>query len=119
MISRTTLSQLTEILRSELDRKVQSRPGSTGGKAPGAAARKDGPRPLEESLRAHIAGLVSAGVTDEAQLARAAVEHILHRQFGDELVNDPAFQSVATRVAQTMLENEEVRAELMGVVRGK
>ncbi|WLE58867.1 hypothetical protein GIY62_17445 [Burkholderia plantarii] len=118
MISRTTLNQLTDILRSELDRKVQSRPGAVGGKAAGGAARQDGPRPLAESLRAHIAGLVNAGVTDEAQLARAAVEHMLHRQFGDELVNDPSFQSVASRVAQTVMENEELRKALMGAVLG-
>ncbi|WP_107313172.1 hypothetical protein [Burkholderia metallica] len=110
MISRTTLDQLTEILRSELDRKARARPGAT---ATGAAMPQGAPRPLSETLRAHIDTLLAAGVTDEFQLTRAAVEHVLHRQFGDEQVNDPTFQAITNRVAQAILEDTQLRNELL------
>lgn len=116
MISRSTLDQLTEILRSELDKKVQSRPNATGKKPAGGAARADSPPSLSETLRPHIAKLLAAGVTDESQLVRAAVEHILHRQFGDALVNDPSFQAVTSRVAQTVLEHGNLKAELLAAI---
>ncbi|MCW3640070.1 hypothetical protein [Burkholderia cenocepacia] len=113
MISRTTLDQLTEILRSELDKKVRARPGAANATSAGSPTPKGGPRPLGETLRAHIDRLLAAGVTDEFQLTRAAVEHVLHRQFGDEQVNDPAFQSIANRVAQAILEDGHLRSELL------
>ncbi|WP_322081157.1 hypothetical protein [Burkholderia sp. BCC1972] len=113
MISRTTLDQLTEILRSELDKKARARPGAAGATSAGSTTSKSGPRPLNETLRAHIDQLLAAGVMDEFQLTRAAVEHVLHRQFGDEQINDPAFQSIANRVAQTILEDDLLRSELL------
>jgi hypothetical protein len=113
MISRTTLDQLTEILRSELDKKARARPGAAGATSPGSTSSKSGPRSLGQTLRAHIDQLLAAGVTDEFQLTRAAVEHVLHRQFGDEQVNDPTFQSIASRVAQAILEDDLLRSELL------
>ncbi|VWD13578.1 hypothetical protein BLA39750_03398 [Burkholderia lata] len=113
MISRTTLDQLTEILRSELDRKARTQPGAAGATTAGAAMPKGAPRPLSETLRAHIDTLLAAGVTDEFQLTRAAVEHVLHRQFGDEQVNDPSFQAITNRVAQAILEDTQLRNELL------
>ncbi|QVN23628.1 hypothetical protein [Burkholderia pyrrocinia] len=116
MISRTTLDQLTEILRSELDKKARARPGAAGATSAGSTTSKGGPRPLGETLPAHIDQLLAAGVTDEFQLTRAAVEHVLHRQFGDELVNDPSFQSITGRVAQTILEDDKLKADLMAAL---
>jgi len=113
MISRTTLDQLTEILRSELDKKARTQPGAAGATAAGAATAKGVPRPLSETLRAHIDTLLAAGVTDEFQLTRAAVEHVLHRQFGGEQVNDPSFQAITNRVAQAILEDESLKDDLM------
>ncbi|RQQ01101.1 hypothetical protein [Burkholderia stagnalis] len=116
MISRSTLDQLTDILRSELDKKVSSKTGSGSGAAATAASRNDGPRPLNETLRLHIDKLVASGVTDESQLARAAIEHVLRRQFGDALVNDPSFQSITSRVVQAILEHNGLRAELISTI---
>ncbi|MCA8067331.1 MULTISPECIES: hypothetical protein [unclassified Burkholderia] len=113
MISRTTLDQLTEILRSELDKKARARAGAADATSAGSTTSKVEPRPLGETLRAHIDQLLAAGVTDEFQLTRAAVEHVLHRQFGDEQVNDPTFQSIANRVAQAILEDGNLRDDLM------
>ncbi|KVT75679.1 hypothetical protein WT25_01960 [Burkholderia territorii] len=117
MISRTTLDQLTEILRSELDKKARAQPGTAGATSAGAATSKGAPRPLSATLRAHIDTLLAAGVTDEFQLTRAAVEHVLHRQFGGEQVNDPSFQAIANRVAQAIAEDEQLRADLMALFR--
>ncbi|VWD47223.1 hypothetical protein BCO18430_07197 [Burkholderia contaminans] len=113
MISRTTLDQLTEILRSELDKKARARAGAADATSAGSTTSKVEPRPLGETLRAHIDQLLAAGVTDEFQLTRAAVEHVLHRQFGDEQVNDPTFQSIANRVAQAIFEDGNLRDDLM------
>ncbi|KWE78473.1 hypothetical protein [Burkholderia territorii] len=119
MISRTTLDQLTEILRSELDKKARTQPGTARATSAGSTTSKGGPRPLGETLRTHIDQLLAAGVTDEFQLTRAAVEHVLHRQFGDDQVNDPSFQSVANRVAQAMLEDDVLRSELLSAFASK
>lgn len=113
MISRTTLDQLTEILRSELDKKARARPGAASATSAGSMTPKGAPRPLGETLRAHIDTLLAAGVTDEFHLTRAAVEHVLHRQFGDEQVNDPSFQTIANRVAQAILEDSNLKDDLM------
>ncbi|MGT0194097.1 hypothetical protein ACVHYJ_18940 [Burkholderia pyrrocinia] len=116
MISRTTLDQLTEILRSELDKKARARPGAAVATSTGSTTPKGAPRPLGETIRAHIDTLLAAGVTDEFQLTRAAVEHVLHRQFGDELVNDPSFQAITNRVTQAILEDDHLRSELVSVI---
>ncbi|HDR9204591.1 hypothetical protein WJ24_26825 [Burkholderia vietnamiensis] len=113
MISRTTLDQLTEVLRSELDKKARTRSGAAGATPAGSTTPKNGPRSLGETLPAHIDQLLAAGVTDEFQLMRAAVEHVLHRQFGDEQVNDPTFQSIANRVTQAILEDGNLKDDLM------
>ncbi|ACB69048.1 hypothetical protein BamMC406_6632 (plasmid) [Burkholderia ambifaria MC40-6] len=97
MISRTKLDQLTEILRSELDKQARSRSASTGATPTGSAAPQRTARSLSDTLRSHIDQLIEAGITDEFQLTRAAVEHVLHRQFGDELVNDPSCQASPAR----------------------
>ncbi|WP_175760808.1 hypothetical protein [Burkholderia ambifaria] len=119
MISRTTLDQLTEILRGELDKKARSRSASTGATPTGSAAPQGAARPLSDSLRSHIDQLLEAGVTDEFLLTRAAVEHVLHRQFGDALVNDPSFQAVTGRVTQTILEDDDFRRALASVPNAK
>ncbi|CAB3772840.1 hypothetical protein B7G54_37620 [Burkholderia puraquae] len=113
MISRTTLDQLTEILRSELDKKARAQAGAADATSAGSTTSKVAPRLLGETLRARIDQLLAAGVMDEFQLTRAAVEHVLHRQFGDEQVNDPTFQSIANRVAQAILEDGNLRDDLM------
>ncbi|MXN76533.1 hypothetical protein GR157_17545 [Burkholderia sp. 4701] len=113
MISRTTLDQLTEILHSELNKKARARPGVAGATSADSATPRGAARPLGETLRAHIDKLLAAGVTDEFQLTRAAVEHVLHRQFGDEQVNDPSFQTIASRVTQAIVEDEHLRGDLM------
>ncbi|WP_244137748.1 hypothetical protein [Burkholderia sp. BCC1644] len=68
---------------------------------------------MDVTLRAHIDLLLAAGVTDEFQLTRATVEHVLPRQFGDEQVNDPTFQSIANRVTQAILEDGNLKDDLM------
>lgn len=113
MISRTTLDQLTEILRSELDRKARSRAGAPGAASTNSAAPKAAQRSVGETLRSHVHQLVAAGVTDEFQLTHAAVQHVLRRQLGNDLVNDPSFQAVARRVTQTVLEDDQFRNELL------
>jgi hypothetical protein len=60
-----------------------------------------------------------AGIEDEQQLFRVVIEMLLVREFGAPAANDPSFQQIGNWVYDCLLEQEQTRAMLRGVIDGE
>ncbi|HLX02550.1 MAG TPA: hypothetical protein VKS80_10605 [Trinickia sp.] len=108
----STLNQAMAVLRQQLAERARrgERAPVAGGKAvrDGQAARlSSASGGVSELMRERIAALRAAGVDDEVQLSRAAVELLLRHEFGSRLTNDAEFQQMVSWVHRGLAEDEE------------
>ncbi|OLL30878.1 hypothetical protein BTH42_14995 [Burkholderia sp. SRS-W-2-2016] len=117
----STLNQAMQLLRQQLAEKKQrgertavGRTGTSSVQAAGASLGDDLPAAIHKQMDT----LRAAGVQDENQLSRVAIEMLLRREFGAETANDPSFQQMSDWVYECLNEQPDTRAMLLELVRG-
>jgi hypothetical protein len=121
----STLNQAMAVLRQQLADRARRGERAASGSGGADAARDRQAATLSANgnvsdlIRERVTALRAAGVEDEAQLSRAAVEVLLRHEFGSSLTNDSEFQQMVLWVHQGLEEDEEGKAVLREVVRGK
>ncbi|AMM13142.1 hypothetical protein AX768_02460 [Burkholderia sp. PAMC 28687] len=105
----STLNQVMLLLRQQLAQKSERRervPQRRQASGPSAniTAQEGELGQTENAIRSQIHTLRLAGVTDERQLFRVAIEGLLLYEFGTEVGNDPAFQQIRDRVCSCLEE---------------
>lgn len=123
MDSISTLNQVMLLLRQQLAEKSQRQERvpvrrETPGPSARFATQQDEVGQTKINIRAQINTLRLAGVTDERQLFRVAIEGMLLREFGDEVGNDPAFQQMGDWVCACLEEKPETRSALRHLLEG-
>jgi hypothetical protein len=123
MDSISTLNQVMLLLRQQLAEKSQRReqvPARREASGPPArvTTQQDEVSQTQNAIRAQIDTLRLAGVTDERQLFRVAIEGLLLREFGTEVGNDPAFQQMGDWVCACLEEKPETRSMLSHLLDG-
>ncbi|MBN3817444.1 hypothetical protein G3N57_12865 [Paraburkholderia sp. Se-20369] len=118
----STLNQVLALLRQQVVDRTRHQVNVAVGQAPvrdGApvAARAAG-LDLRTLLRDRIDALRTAGIDDEAQLARAAIDVVLRHEFGATLGNEPEFQEMVAWVWKGTMDDERTSALLGDVMRG-
>jgi hypothetical protein len=89
-ISKT--DRLIALLRQRLKEKSRTAGGSTRGEAS---------RQKPEAVSG-LSALTALHGLDQGQLRRACIQALLADQFGPELINEPHFQQVVTRVTDAL-----------------
>lgn len=102
-ISKT--DRLIALLRQRL--KERARPDNS----PGSGPRRDDAAPL-----AGLAALPALRGLDRDQLRRTCIQALLGDQFGPELINEPHFQQIVTRVTEALSSDARSAALLDRVV---
>jgi hypothetical protein len=123
MDSISTLNQVMLLLRQQLAEKSQRQERvplrrETSPPPSRSATQQDDAGHAKKTIRAQIDTLRLAGVTDERQLFRVAIEGMLLREFGDEVGNDPAFQQMGDWVCTCLEEKPETRSALRRLLEG-
>jgi hypothetical protein len=116
------LNQVMLLLRQQLAEKTQRRERASSSRRTSGAPPQPGSSPQAaadsgpELIRAQIGRLRAAGVADERQLFRVAVEGLLLRDFGTDLTNDPAFQQMSDWICACLDEEPHTREMLRKLI---
>lgn len=113
------LNGIAELLRKRIAGDATAKGKAFAAKEAPASARQTGPA-IAEALRQRI-GLAIEGIAEDdparrRKAMRLFVENVLTWQFGDALLNDPAFASLADDVQRTLEQEPGLVDELMAVV---
>ncbi len=105
------VDQVMALVRSQLERMSRDkRVGSTG------KANRGGQAPATDKSRLHA--LSSLSDLPDGEFERLLVGALLSREFGEEVSQDPRFQSVVDRTWKIMRDDEGLRATIQQVRRG-
>ncbi|RQR52925.1 hypothetical protein DIE19_27425 [Burkholderia sp. Bp9126] len=118
----STLNQVLALLRQQVvDRTRRQASGATS-RAPAREGVPVAARVADADLRTRlhdrIDALRTAGVDDEARLARAVIDVVLRHEFGATLGNEPEFQEMVEWVRKGMMDDEHTSALLSDMMRG-
>jgi hypothetical protein len=117
----STLNQAMQLLRQQLAEKKQRGERTAAGRKGAPLTQPGGSTPaagsLPEAIRTRIDTLRAAGVDDERQLFRAAVDRLLLHEFGEQMANDPSFQRMSEWVSECLSEQPETREMLLALIR--
>jgi hypothetical protein len=115
------VSKAMEVLRRQMTENLERL--RRAGKLPSQAAPKSAASPgaTTQSVRETVARKIRAidplAPDFDRLAANVFVESVLTAEFGDALLNDPAFRDMMREVQQAMLSHEQVREQLQSVLR--
>jgi hypothetical protein len=118
----STLNQVMLLLRQQLAEKTQRQERASSNRETVASppqqgiSRQTSPENGPKAIQAQVSRLRAAGVTDERQLFRVAVEGLLLRDFGSEVSNDPGFQQMSEWVCACLDEEPGTREMLRKLI---
>jgi hypothetical protein len=75
------------------------------------------PGSVRETIAHKIRAIDPLAPDFDSLAANLFVESVLAAEFGDALLNDPAFRDIMREVQQTMLSHESIRAQLQSLLR--
>ncbi|EDT39140.1 hypothetical protein [Burkholderia ambifaria] len=115
----STLNQVLALLRQQVVDRTRRQVNAADSQASArdtVAARAAG-SDFGARLHERIDALRTAGIDDEARLARAAIEVVLRHEFDATLANELEFQEMVEWVRKGMMEDERAAALLDDVMR--
>lgn len=111
MVMIGNVDQVMALVRSQLERMSRDkRIGST------SKANRGGQAPATDKSR--LQALSNLSDLPDGEFERLLVGALLSREFGEEVSQDPRFQSVVDRTWKIMQDDEELRATIQQVRRG-
>ena len=118
----STLNQVLALLRQQVIDRTRRQVSGEASRAPtrdnAPATARTIDSDLSKLLRERIDALRTAGVDDQAQLARIAIDVVLRHEFGATLGNEPEFQEMVEWVWLGMTDDVQTSALLGDVMRG-
>lgn len=103
----TNTDQIVLLVRSQLQRQQRIRRTDSKEKA----------QQSSEQTADQLQAIAQLSSLPEDQQGRALIQGLLSQQFGDELVNDPSFQSVIEAVRSALASDEKSQALLSAALR--
>ncbi|MGF6647313.1 hypothetical protein [Paraburkholderia sp. GAS82] len=120
----STLNQVMLLLRQQLAEKSRrSQTASSSQQTSPSSAARSAPQRTEtdsgrDAIRAQVDPLRAAGIADDRQLFRSAVEGLLLREFGTEVGNDATFHQMGDWVSKCLEEEPHTRKMLLKLIEG-
>jgi len=114
------VSKAMEILRRQMTENLDRL--KRAGKLPAQPARKSAADPratiasVQETLAHKIRSIDPLEPDFDGRAARLFIESVLTAEFGDTLLNDPAFHDMISEVQQAMLSHEAIRGQLQSLL---
>lgn len=114
----SNLGQVLAILR----RQMSERSGRLGPQSSARASQQPAGAGLDladvqKKVQQRIRALDPGDERRHSKAVRIFLESVLHREFGDDVVNDPAFYGLVDEVQVAMESDPAVNAELGGLIR--
>lgn len=119
----SNLSQVIETLRRQVNTGAPAgkRPASsstaTGATSSSGAPVRAGIADLQRTIRDKVRGLDAGDAQQRRRAVRIMLENVLRWEFGDHLVNDPAFHDMLADVQKTMEGDARLNEDLTSLVR--
>jgi hypothetical protein len=113
------VSKAMEILRRQMTENLDRlrRTGKLPPQAPkSAASRGATPESVRETVARKIKAIDPRTLDYDRLATNVFVESVLTAEFGDALLNDPAFRDMLGEVQRTVLSHESVRGQLLLVL---
>jgi hypothetical protein len=119
----SNLSQVIETLRRQLGTgtarattRGTASSGSTGTARNAASAGRGSLADLRRAIRERIRGMDPRDERQRRAATRIFLESVLQWEFGDSLVNDPAFHELLAEVQKTMSDDPRVGKDVVSLL---
>jgi hypothetical protein len=115
----SNLGQVLAILRrqiSERSAKLGSRSLLARSPTPDGAAAAQEMRDVQRKIQLRIRALDANDERRHSKAVRIFLEGVLRREFGDSMINDPAFYALIDDVQVAMESDPSVNVELRGLI---